>query len=117
MKYNNKRVYLDDVRFPHMSFRREDDHVDWVILRSYEDFVTWIEENGIPQEVSFDHDLGTEKTGYDAAKYLGELLISENCSNHPYVRVHSANPVGRENIISYFSFIYKKMHSDLIYIK
>lgn len=44
--------------------------------------------------ISFDHDLGGEKSGYDVAKYLVENQIDIKCFS-----VHSMNPVGRNNII------------------
>ena len=44
--------------------------------------------------ISFDHDLGEEKSGYDIAKYLVENQIDIKCFS-----VHSMNPVGRNNII------------------
>ena len=43
--------------------------------------------------VSFDHDLGEEKTGYDIAKYIIENQIQIGS-----FYIHSANPVGRKNI-------------------
>ena len=44
--------------------------------------------------ISFDHDLGEEKSGYDIAKHLVENQIDITCFS-----VHSMNPVGRNNII------------------
>ena len=44
-----KKLYLDDVRIPQTE--------GWEIVRNYDDFVKWIEENGLPDIVSFDHDL------------------------------------------------------------
>ena len=88
MKY--KKLYLDDLRFP----RAE----GWEIVRSYDNFVFWIEENGLPDEVSFDHDLGEDiKTGYDCAKWLCSYCY-DNALPFPSWNIHSANPVGVENI-------------------
>ena len=57
----------------------------WDIVRNYTQFVMYIEKNGLPKLVSFDHDLddeqmyacingveykGKEKTGLDCAKFL-----------------------------------------------
>ena len=42
--------------------------------------------------ISFDHDLGEEKSGYDVAKYIVENHIPCTFS------IHSMNPVGAENI-------------------
>ena len=43
--------------------------------------------------ISFDHDLGEDKTGYDIAKY-----IVENNINIGGFNIHSMNVVGRKNI-------------------
>jgi hypothetical protein len=93
-----KKLYLDDIRTPKTE--------GWDIVRSYNEFVSWIETNGLPDMVSFDHDLGEvdEKTGYDAAKWLGQYCIDNNISLPEY-NVHSANPVGSANIEAYLSFI------------
>jgi|688.fasta_scaffold192121_5 hypothetical protein len=109
-----KKLYLDDVRTPKTE--------GWDIVRSYDEFVNYIETNGIPDEVSFDHDLSrehtkyyfdngghsnppdplgvefNEKTGYDSAKWLCEYCWT-NGIPLPKWNVHSANPVGRDNII------------------
>lgn len=91
--------------------------VIWV--KSYNEFVEWIEENGLPDGICFDHDLddehyhpdmyvspesynqhyGTfkEKTGYEAAKWLVDYCLDTN-SDLPKFNVHSFNPVGKENI-------------------
>ena len=54
-------------------------------------------ESGVVTRISFDHDLGTELTGYDVAK-LVERLVAEGKITMPRWHVHSANPVGRSNI-------------------
>jgi len=95
--------YLDDERTP------KTDH-DWIVVRSYAEAVSYVKQNGIPDYCSFDHDLGTEESGYDFVKWLVEEDITRR---HPFPpnfewNVHSANPVGRTNIdsylISYFDF-------------
>lgn len=56
------KLFLDDLRLPSHVWRDtidpdyEDDR-SWVIVRSYSAFVSWIMENGLPNLVSFDHDL------------------------------------------------------------
>lgn len=108
-----KKLYLDDIRIPQTE--------GWDIVRNYDDFVYWIRLNGVPDEVSFDHDLAEisydsktqkesfkyyEKTGYDAAKWLGHYCISENIP-FPKWNVHSANPVGKANIEAYIQNVIK----------
>jgi hypothetical protein len=49
--------------------------------------------------ISFDHDLGPEEagTGYDVAKFI-EKAAHEGTLNPISWEIHSANPVGRQNI-------------------
>jgi len=64
---------------------------------NYADFVEYITQNGLPDFISFDHDLGEDESGYDCAKYLVEYCIEHNLQL-PKFSVHSQNPVGKENI-------------------
>jgi|SRR5690606_1584635 hypothetical protein len=85
-----KKLYLDDIRPIPFGF---------VGVRSYSEFVTFIEQNGLPDFISFDHDLGEEKTGYDCAKMLVEYCLDRQITL-PDFAVHSQNPVGKQNIES-----------------
>ena len=70
--------------------------VVWV--KDYDEFVSWIEENGLPDGINFDHDIAHhEKTGMDCAKWLVEYCMDNN-KKLPKFKSHSANPVGRDNI-------------------
>lgn len=126
MSYN---LFLDDERFP--------DQVRWVklpsvgftIVRSYDEFVENILDNGrVPTFVTFDHDLcdahycamaqevesythddgdlvktfdyGPEKTGFECAKWLVEFCHEANVK-FPDYEVHSLNPVGAKRIRDY----------------
>lgn len=90
-----KKLFLDDIRYPKSE--------EWIIVRSYSDFVKWIEDNGVMDlYISFDHDLddvkdNREYTGYDCAKWLCEYCW-ENGLPIPKWNIHSANPVGKSNI-------------------
>jgi hypothetical protein len=88
------RIYLDDVRTPVEK--------DWVVVRSYEEFVKKVDEIGLNNidVISLDHDLGDtamneyfnnvspnytldynniqEKTGYDAIKFLVSYFYNTN---------------------------------------
>lgn len=59
------------------------------------------------EEMWFDHDLGdNEPTGYDIVKWLAE----NHLDRWPQaIGVHSQNPVGRENIRSYVTFVLNRM--------
>jgi len=115
----NYNLFLDDVRLPN--------HVTWVelppnqhysLVRNYQEFVDLITLRGLPKFVTYDHDLAdkhyghglkdddipydqySEKTGYDCAKWLVEYCMNKGVKHPPY-QVHSMNPVGKRNIISY----------------
>jgi len=91
----NIRIYLDDVRTPISSVNEWiDEDLDWIVVRSYDEFVAKVKEVGLENILmtSLDHDLGDtamkeyfenvspnytldysnihEKTGYDCAKWL-----------------------------------------------
>jgi hypothetical protein len=111
------RIYLDDIRTP---FDK-----DWVVVRSYDEFVDKVNEIGLEniETISLDHDLGIsamrewhtnvynnytldynnieEKTGYDAAKWLVEQWMDGKpiCN----VFTHSANAIGSANIMGYIN--------------
>jgi len=110
-----KCLYLDDVRIPQ---NNPSDHEPWTIVRSYNDFVAYIKENGLPSLISFDHDLADEhyslefeewyytperidmgeRTGYDCAKWLVEYCMDNDLKMCQFT-VHSANPAGAQNIL------------------
>ena len=81
-------LYLDDLRPTPEGFDR---------VYSYEEFVDYLERKGLPDFISFDHDLGEDLSGYDCAKYLVEYCLTHQLPL-PNYQVHSQNPVGKENI-------------------
>ena len=118
MKKEKIRLYLDDVRTPK--------DTDWVVVRSYDEFVAHIKMNGLEkyETISLDHDLGdtamneyynnvhpnytldynniTEKTGLDCCKFL----VAESMNTKiplPQIYVHSANPIGSGNMMGYIN--------------
>lgn len=93
------RLFLDDERIPTDVTWFNMPAEPWVIVRSYDAFVKHIEDNGIPDFVSFDHDLGEGKTGMDAAKWLVQLCLDTEQWIPSYI-AHTKNPVGYDNIES-----------------
>jgi len=94
------KIYLDDLRTPTEKF-------DFVV-RNYDEAIEIIKKYGVPNYISFDHDLGVDdegellKSGYDLAKWIVENDLNGSYklpSNFTY-KVHSQNPVGKKNIIS-----------------
>jgi hypothetical protein len=123
------KLFLDDYRSPmdcvkYMHKELGKDNLiytegDWTIVRSYSQFVAHIKKYGLPELISFDHDLAdahytvdqkdwkvnvryqemtNEKTGLHCAQWLVEHCIQTH-SKLPKYFVHSMNPVGKDNIL------------------
>ncbi len=113
-------LFLDDERDPlHVTWVSLPEDGNWVIAKSYDQFVQIIEERGLPTFVTFDHDLadehyvdffkaqkgnGTlsyhtykEKTGHECAKWLIEYCMDKHLP-FPEFAVHTMNVIGKENI-------------------
>ena len=129
-------LFLDDIRFPKdvAKYAKSvgvlpdiyiDGKIEWFIVRSYHEFTYWIKKHGIPDMVSFDHDLAdehytpeqywgdfdaskdyqekrgyTEPTGYECALFLAKEC-KERGQGLPAWTVHSMNPVGAARIRNY----------------
>lgn len=126
------KLFLDDIRVPKDAIGLVPSNMNqfywennWVVVRNYDEFRNYIEKNGLPDFISFDHDLADfhydlkpedydsmseddmvrkfgsmEKTGFDCAKWLVDWCL-ENSLKLPDFVVHSANPIGKQNIQSY----------------
>lgn len=112
-------LYLDDIRTP---IETIEGYQPWSVVRNYEEFVRHIELNGIPNLISFDHDLADEhmfdyydkqargvktisydnfkeKTGVDCLNWLIEYVLDGKEASPFIVWVHSHNPMGAQNIL------------------
>lgn len=88
------KLYLDDVRQP------KDD--TWIIARTSEEAIKLCLANGFPWFMSLDHDLGGEDTAMIFLKELYEIWYSfSDTPKIPEYLVHSSNPIGSKNIVSY----------------
>lgn len=113
-------LWLDDVRDPlkhfkkkhgvenNQTFIRNSEYYNnnvfnqytpnFVWVKSYDEFVEYITKNGLPDMVSFDHDLGKGLTkGAECAKWLLRYCKETN-QPLPKCYAHSANPNGRREI-------------------
>jgi len=114
-----KKLFLDDLRIPKDAIGLVPDSMnkfywsnDWIIVRNFWEFCNYIQKFGLPDYISFDHDLADEhytdsdnsdykeKTGYECSKWLVDFCF-DNGKSLPDYTVHSANPTGKQNIISY----------------
>lgn len=121
MKTVNYNMFLDDEREP---VAADFQGRPWQIARNYDEFVFFIENQGLPKFISFDHDLGPDefhlneetdafysrpaKSGYDCAKWLVGFCMGSN-QPLPEFYVHSRNPVGKKNIEAYLENAMKHM--------
>ena len=104
MKKNNRNLFLDDVRFPNHVTWVDMQGVRWETVRSVQEFMDWVESDGVPERVSFDHDLIREHyrptavlpvkdTGFEACAWL--LSICHKYSiEFPLWIIHSMNSRG-----------------------
>lgn len=102
-------LFLDDERIPDEVFRYAGNLMylkyRWIIVRSHRKFVKTIIKKGVPQFISFDHDLSDvkserEMTGYDCAKWLSAYCMNNKKQISKYA-IHTSNTVGAQNIETY----------------
>jgi hypothetical protein len=125
MRYN---LFLDDFRDPEDAFQHMMLPVylleDWLIVRNYDEFINVIQEKGIPEMISFDHDLADahydnqvnipydeyqEKSGYHCAKWLIDYCIDNDKELPASIYIHSMNHAGSLNIKSLFQSYWKSL--------
>lgn len=90
----------------------------WIVVRSFEDFRATVIEMGLPDRISFDHDLGSDlldrrevglkrknqksrfihPSGMHCAHWLVDYCMGNGILLTSKIKVHSANPVGAKNI-------------------
>ena len=98
MGYN---LFLDDTRQPRDVKWIRIPFVSWTVVCNYTDFISVVEKRGIPDHISFDHDLGkfAEKTGFDCAAWFCKYYALQG-HRFPEYTVHSTNPAGKDRIIA-----------------
>ncbi|MHB8262099.1 MAG: cyclic-phosphate processing receiver domain-containing protein [Bacteroidia bacterium] len=97
MSYN---LFLDDIRTVGMVYPNMDK--DFIEVRSYDTCIAYIKENGLPEFMSFDNDLGEDENnivlpdGFAVTKWL-VYESGLDLTNFKF-KVHSANPVAKKQI-------------------
>ena len=89
------KLFLDDLR--EVSYVSSE--TDWKIARTSLEALKIVFEYGMPKFISFDHDLGNEDTAMVFLKQL--YAYFPDLKELPEYQIHSANPIGKENIISF----------------
>lgn len=95
-------MFIDDERLPPEG--------NWAIVRSSDEAIEYVQDWGVPNFISFDHDLGGTDTSIRFINWLIAQHLDEKLQTFPTeYYVHSQNPVGAENIRSlmdaYISYI------------
>ncbi len=113
-----KALYLDDVRTPTDNLPG---YEPWVIVRNADEFKAHITKHGVPDFISFDHDLADEHMqdyysqvrdyGFQTPNYISfkeetglscAMWLVQYCGDNDIApktcAVHSHNPVGAKNI-------------------
>lgn len=85
------KLFIDDERFP------PDDGADWHIVRSSKEAIDYVSENGFPDFISFDHDLGGQDTSMVFLHAVSDSILEFDSMPFAYY-VHSQNPIGVANI-------------------
>lgn len=88
----NYKMFIDDERFPIAD--------DWAIVRSSDSAIRMIKQNGMPSEISFDHDLGGDDTSIVIVDFIINGLLDKDFEipiGFKY-SIHSQNPIGSINI-------------------
>lgn len=99
-------LFIDDIRDPdwvHWMKLPVPQH-GWIVVRSFDEMKREIQVRGMPDFISFDHDLDGEDgeialapTGMDCAKWLVDLCLDHDIKMCDFA-VHSMNPAGKQNI-------------------
>lgn len=83
------RIWLDDMRIMMPPFN--------IHIKNGSDCIKILSLN-TTEFISFDHDLGDDSiTGYDVAKWIEEQAFAGSIKSFKWA-IHSANPVGSDNI-------------------
>lgn len=100
------KLFLDDEREP-VDPKFHAGESTWKIARNFSEAVRLLLiEKNCPTFISFDHDLGEDKTGKSFAEYIVNADIvsgGKYIPNDFAFYVHSQNPVGKANIEGYLN--------------
>lgn len=82
------KLWVDDIR---------EAPKNWAWAKTFTEAKTLIERCDI-DEISLDHDLGGELTGYDILNYIEWRKMVLGVEIPKIIHVHTANPVGRQRM-------------------
>ena len=89
-----KKLFIDDERMP------PGNEEEWWICRSSCEAMQQVLQHGVPEFISFDHDLGGDDTAMEFVKWL----IEQDLDRPGFIPttfsfdIHSQNPIGASNL-------------------
>ena len=86
------KLFIDDERDP------PNDGTEWVVVRNSKHACHWVAYYGLPDFISFDHDLGGDDTSMKFLQWLANDCLEDGREFTFGYYVHSQNPIGKANI-------------------
>ena len=86
-------LFLDDVRVPADVTTIHLPDIEWVVVRTQDEFKSHILREGMPAVLSLDYNLADNKTSYHSVIWLKQLCSHYNIDIPP-IFIHSSNPLG-----------------------
>lgn len=92
-------LFLDDERYPPQRLTRSLE--SYTVARTVADAIRDVQQHGLPSILSLDHDLGAGDSAMDFVNWLidGDLNDWFDLRSINTIVVHSANPVGADNLV------------------
>lgn len=99
------KLFLDDERHPSDVFGTESSESHgWTVARSVSEARQLVLNQGFPNRIAWDHDLGEGdpggNTSVDFLKWLINYALDTNYTKFPKYSIHTQNPEGRKNLMS-----------------
>lgn len=100
------KLWIDDCR--------DQPDPSWILARTSDQAIDIIKHSGMPDMISFDHDLGGDDTAMKVVHFIINSWLDKTLEmpkNFEYL-VHSANPVGAENIRGTMDRFLQEIHNE-----
>ena len=107
MKNQPYFLFIDDIRnLDDVKLLPRRNNENWIVARNSLQAIELIKQKNLPVMFSFDHDLGGNDTCMVFLRQLEAWMLEtypDKLPSCPNFMVHSANPVGKLNIISFMN--------------
>ena len=100
------KLFIDDERMPV-------NPDEWIIVRTSDEAMNLVQRKGMPDFISFDHDLGGDDTSMKFVHWMIDAYLDNEIDVQPFEYVvHSQNPIGAQNIKGALTSFFKKIEKD-----